>query len=141
VEVACALGLADGIVDLVETGTTMRAAGLEMVGTVMKTETVIIKNPHTPNQPMVDRILKRIKGYLTAQTMSMMSYNIPRSVLPQATQITPGANSPTISPLEDEGWVSVTVMVKTEEISDVMDRLQEIGAQSLLVFEVKNCRF
>jgi len=140
VEVACALGLADGIVDLVETGTTMRAAGLEMIGTVMETETVLIKNKHAEHADMVARLTKRIQGYLTAQSNSMLTYNVPRASLTDAIKITPGAKSPTLSPLEDDTWVSVTVMVKSETVSDVMDRLQAIGAESLLVFGVSNCR-
>lgn len=140
VEVACALGLADGIVDLVETGTTMRAAGLEMVTTVMETETVLIKNKSTKNEALVARILKRIQGYLLSCQNSMLTYNIPRSALPEAEQITPGAQSPTVSPLEDGSWVAVTVLVQTDEISDIMDRLQAIGAQSLIVYDISNCR-
>eukprot|EP00041_Stephanoeca_diplocostata_P012815 m.215561 g.215561 ORF g.215561 m.215561 type:complete len:307 (+) comp19103_c0_seq1:92-1012(+) len=141
VEVACALGLADAVVDLVETGTTMRAAGLEIVGKVMDTETVLIKNKHTKHAALVERIHKRIKGYMLSQKSSMMTYNIRRKDLAAAEKITPGAESPTLSPLENEEWISVTVLVRTEEVSDVMDKLQEIGARSLVVFKVDNCRF
>lgn len=140
VEAACALGLADAIVDLVETGTTMKAAGLEIVSKVMDTETVLIKNKHTNNEELVARIHKRIVGFLKAKRNSMLTYNIPRSIIETAKKITPGAKSPTISPLDDPTWVSVTVMVPTKSLSGVMDELEEIGATDLIVFNIENCR-
>lgn len=140
VEAACALGLAEAIVDLVETGTTMKAAGLELVCKIMDTETVLIKNKHTTHAQLVDRIHKRINGFLKAKSNSMLTYNVERSKLDQAKLITPGARSPTISPLDDPEWVSVTVMVHTKSLSETMDRLEDIGAVDLIVFKVENCR-
>jgi ATP phosphoribosyltransferase len=141
VEVACSLGLADGIVDLVETGTTMRAAGLQKIGLVMATETVLIANTSKVHKPLVQKINKRIQGFLKAQKNSMMAYNIASSELKTATAITPGANGPTINKLEGPGdKVSVTVMVKSCEVADIMDRLEDLGATGLVVFDVTNCR-
>jgi ATP phosphoribosyltransferase len=141
VEVACSLGLADGIIDLVETGTTMRAAGLQKIGLVMKTETVLIANTSKVDKPLVQKINKRILGFLKSTKHSMMAYNITSSNLKSATAITPGANAPTVSKLEGPGdWVSVTVMVKSNEVADIMDSLEELGATGLVVFDVTNCR-
>ena len=84
VEAACGLGLADGIVDLVETGTTMRAAGLEVVETIMSTETVLISNKKTKHGDMIEKIKKRFEGYMTAQKYDMMLYNIQEKNLEEA---------------------------------------------------------
>jgi len=143
VEVACSLGLADAVVDLVETGTTMRAAGLEKVGTVMETQTVLIANPRKHTRPMVQKLHKRFKGYVTAKKHSMMAFNILKADLPKAVAITPGANGPTVSDLncsDGKEWSAVQVMVKTKEISDLMDQLEEAGATSIIVYDLKNCR-
>ncbi len=141
VEVACSLGLADAIIDLVETGTTMKAAGLEIVGDVMSTESVLISNPRTQKTPLVKRIHQRIQGYMTAQDNCMMVYNIPVSKLALACSITPGHESPTVQPLAQAEWVSVSALVSRSGIPDIMDRLIDIGAQSILVTELVNCRF
>ena len=74
-EVACCLGLADGVVDLVETGTTMRAAGLESSGIVMQSETVLIMNPKCQNKPLVEKIRKRMRGFLTASSYQIINQN------------------------------------------------------------------
>lgn len=140
VEVACNLGLADGILDLVETGTTMRAAGLEVVAEVLRTETVLLANPHSRHAALVEKIHKRIQGYLVARESNMITYNVERSKLAQAILITPGKDSATVSPLEKSDWVAVTALVRADEISDIMDRLCEIGARSLVVFDTTNCR-
>jgi len=174
VEVACALGLADGIgrpprplcflvvcampgihpipctaggmrahahaVDLVETGTTMRAAGLEIVETVMRTEAVLISNPNAKHQELVERMSKRIIGVVFAAKYSMITYNIPRSLLAVAKQITPGNRSPTVSPLEDPDWVAISAMVQKSKAPDIMDQLQSIGAVDILLTDIHNCR-
>jgi len=141
VEAACGLGLADGIVDLVETGTTMQAAGLEIVDTVMDTETVLIANPKTKQEKLVSLIQKRIESYLIAKKYVLMTYNVERKNLAAVTKITPGHESPTISSLQDEGWVAVSVMVKAKEASLTMDQLIEVGAKSIVITSITNCRF
>ena len=141
VEVAPSLGLADAVVDLVETGTTMRAAGLEDVGEVMKTQTVLIANPHSTHDRMISTIHKRIKGYITATQHSMITYNCPKDKIEEASKITPGHDSPTITLLHNEQYVSVTSLVRTKEVPSLMDRLQDIGAQSIVSIPITNCRF
>ena len=144
VEAACGLGLADGIVDLVETGTTMRAAGLEVVETIMSTETVLISNKKTKHADMIEKIRKRFEGYMTAQKYDMMLYNIQEKNLAEAKVITPGIKAPTIMKLsEDNGgevWYAVQVMVLSKETGKMMDSLSALGATGILVMDIKNCR-
>ncbi|CAA7262951.1 unnamed protein product [Cyclocybe aegerita] len=143
VEAACALGLADGIVDLVESGDTMRAAGLHAIATVLETEAVLIrsttpKHPHLT--PLIEVITKRIAGVIAAEKYIICQYNIPRAKLHAATQVTPGRRAPTVSPLEDEGWLAVSSMVEKKKSAQVMDELVTIGAEDVLVFNLDNCR-
>jgi len=140
VEVACCLGLADGVVDLVETGTTMRAAGLEPAGVVMTSQTVLIMNPKCQNTALVEKIRKRIKGFLTAKSKSMLSYNVEKANLDAALALTPGSTSPTVVPLHNSDFMSVTVLVNSKEVSALMDALEEIGATGLVVYQAENCR-
>lgn len=140
VEAACALGLADGIVDLVETGTTMKAAGLEIVDTVLSTQAVLISNPHSTHQNLVKKIHQRILGYMTALKYHMISYNIHRSSLDIVKGITPGRKAPTVTQLADDDFVSVSAMVERKQSSDIMDRLMEAGATDILLFDISNCR-
>ena len=107
VEAACGLGLADAIVDLVETGTTMKAAGLEIVDTIMETETIVIANKASKHTDMIERIRQRMSGHITANQFVMVTYNIERAKLPQAQAITPGKKSPTVTTLDDPDWVRI----------------------------------
>ena len=140
VEAACGLGLADAVIDLVETGTTMRAAGLEVVCEVMSTQAVLISNPQAKHPKLVSLLNKRIQGCLAAQKYTMMNYNIPRAKISDAFAITPGKRSPTVSPLEDPEWVSVGALVEKKKVSEIMDQLEDLGATDILVFAVQNCR-
>ncbi|OAX36979.1 HisG-domain-containing protein [Rhizopogon vinicolor AM-OR11-026] len=143
VEAACALGLADGIVDLVESGDTMRAAGLHAIATVLQTEAVLIKSnvPHRAHHaPLIDLIASRIAGVLAAGKFVICEYNIRRDALPRAAAITPGRRAPTVSPLEEEGWVAVSSMVEKKNAATTMDELVKIGAEDILIFNLDNCR-
>ncbi|KZP08842.1 HisG-domain-containing protein [Athelia psychrophila] len=143
VEAACALGLADGIVDLVESGDTMRAAGLHAIATVLETEAVLIKSttPKDPSLvPLINLITSRIKGVIAASTYVVCSYNIHRDKLHAATALTPGRRAPTISPLDEENWVAVNVMVEKKTMAKVMDDLVAVGAEDVLIFNLDNCR-
>jgi len=140
VEAAVGLGLADAVVDLVETGTTMRAAGLRVCEDVMKTQAVLISNPHTTHSALVRKICQRFEGYLTSTKYALMSYNIPRTLLAEAVLITPGKRSPTVQALEEESWVAVSVMVENKTASDVMDKLKDLGATDILLVSISNCR-
>jgi ATP phosphoribosyltransferase len=140
VEAACGLGLADSIVDLVETGTTMKAAGLEVVDTIMETETVVIKNKATLHSDMIEKVRERISGYITATQYVMITYNVERKLLPQAQAITPGKKSPTVTSLENADWVSVSALTKKKGVHTIMDQLQEVGATDILVFNIGSTR-
>lgn len=140
VEAACKLGLADAVVDLVESGTTMRAAGLEIVATIMQTESILIAAPNTRHDDKVKLIMKRIEGYFTAQKYQMIQYNVERANLPKALAVTPGKRSPTISALEEKEWVAVSALILKKESSLIMDRLQEAGASDILLFTLNNTR-
>merc|ERR1712226_851276 len=140
VEAACGLGLADGIVDLVETGTTMRAAGLEEVAVVMKSQTVLIANPKTKFPELVEILRKRMQGYLTAQSWLMVSYNVQRKNLSTTCAITPGRRSPSVQPLGDPDWVSVQALVNKSRAPSVMDELEGAGAVDVLLSPVLSTR-
>jgi len=140
VEAACGLGLADAIVDLVETGTTMKAAGLEIVDTIMETETIVIANKASKHTDMIERIRQRMSGHITANQFVMVTYNIERAKLPQAQAITPGKKSPTVTTLDDPDWVSVSALTKKKGVHTVMDQLQEVGATDILVFNIASTR-
>lgn len=136
VEAACALGLADGIVDLVESGETMRAAGLHAIETILRSEAILIRSsrPASPvHAPLVDRIASRIAGVVAAGKYVMCQYNIERKRLDEGTAITPGRRAATVSPLDDSDWVAVSSMVIKSESADIMDRLQAIGASDILL--------
>ncbi|KAI0312931.1 ATP phosphoribosyltransferase [Amylostereum chailletii] len=143
VEAACALGLADGIVGLVESGETMRAAGLHAIATLLQSEAVLIKSS-LPKHPQLDSLITmitaRIAGVIAARKYVVCEYNIRREQLHAATAVTPGRRAPTISPLEDTDWVAVSAMVEKKEMAVVMDRLVEIGAEDILIFNLDNCR-
>jgi len=143
VEAACSLGLADGIVDLVESGETMRAAGLHAIATVMKTEAVLIKSAtqkHPQLAPLIALITKRIAGVIAANKYVVCQYNITRDKLAAARQITPGRRAPTVSPIEQENWVAVSCMVEKARIAEIMDELMRVGAEDIFVFSLDNCR-
>ena len=149
VEAACTLGLADAVVDLVETGTTMRAAGLEAVADVFSTEAVMIANPKSAHAAkngspgsiaLIDKLKARVVGYLTAQRYSMVYYNIAADKLDAAAAITPGRTAPTVMPLADPAFKSLAAMVTKRDSSAVMDALQAIGATDIFLVDIANCR-
>lgn len=141
VETACALGLADGIVDLVESGETMRAAKLTALENIMTSQAVLICNRKKLEiNPLIDTIKNRIKGVIAAQKYVLISYNILREAMSFATKITPGKKAPTVSPLERTDWVSISAMVLKSKSAEIMDKLTELGAEDILVFSIHNCR-
>ncbi|KAK5987703.1 ATP phosphoribosyltransferase [Cladobotryum mycophilum] len=140
VEAACALGVADGIVDLVESGETMRAAGLKAIDTVVESAAVLIKSRSPSDPEMVELIASRIRGVITAQRFVLCQYNIERCRLVDATQITPGKRAPTVTTLDAEGWVAVSSMVEKKRIALVMDNLTRVGAQDIIVLDIHNTR-
>lgn len=141
VEASCALGVADAIVDLVESGETMRAAGLTDIATVLETSAHLIESKNPKSDPELISIIKsRIEGVMTAQKYVSCSYNAPEDKLPQLLKITPGRRAPTISQITDDGWVAVSSMIERKSKGDIMDDLKSAGAADIMVFEISNCR-
>ncbi len=140
VEVMIALGVADAIVDLVETGSTLAANRLHVLAELGRYETVLVQNPATPHGPIADRVCRRLEGVVIARAWSMLEYNVSEEKLADAEQITPGFNSPTINRLEQHGWYAVRAMVKRGEVIDIMERLEQLGATAILETAISNCR-
>lgn len=140
VEIMVALGLADAIVDIVETGDSLRDNNLKIFSDIGKYETVLIANGKISNDKRVDQIKRRIEGVLTSRRYSILEYNIPENDLKKAEAITPGFKSPTISKLDIEGWVGVKVMVEKGSVNKVMDQLEKIGATAIYETSINNCR-
>ena len=140
VEVMINLGVADAIVDLVETGSTLAANRLRILDTIGHYETVLIQNDRGRHTEIGDRIVRRLEGVVIARDYSLLEYNIPRSVREQAEAITPGFKSPTINSLEDPNWCSVRVMVRQGDIVDAMERLEPLGASAIIETPITNCR-
>jgi ATP phosphoribosyltransferase len=140
VEVMISLGVADAIVDLVETGSTLAANRLVILDELGRYEAALIQNPSTRQAPMADRVVRRIEGVVIARSYSLLEYNVPEAKLAEAEKITPGFESPTISELEEAGWFSVRAMVKRSEVIDIMERLEGLGATAILETTITNCR-
>ncbi len=140
VEVMIALGIADAIVDLVETGSTLAANRLRILDEIGSYETVLVQNPATPHAALADRIVRRIEGVVIARAYSLLEYNVPTTKLAEAEKITPGFKSPTVNRLEDENWRSVRVMVKRGEVIEIMEQLEALGATAVLETSIANCR-
>ncbi|MBO8199948.1 ATP phosphoribosyltransferase [Streptomyces smyrnaeus] len=142
VETAIELGVAQVIADVVETGTSLRNAGLEIVGEpILQSEAVVIRRTGAdPNGPKVQQFLRRLQGVLVARSYVMMDYDIRAEHLEAAVALTPGLESPTISPLHDQGWVAVRSMVRTTEAQRIMDDLYDLGARAILTTGIHACR-
>ncbi|KUL32916.1 ATP phosphoribosyltransferase [Streptomyces regalis] len=142
VETAIELGVAQVIADVVETGTSLRNAGLEVVGTpIMKSEAVVIRRTGADGEePKVQQFLRRLQGVLVARTYVMMDYDCRVEQLEKAVALTPGLESPTVSPLHNEGWVAVRAMVPAKEAQRIMDDLYDIGARAILTTAIHACR-
>ncbi|MEX2120656.1 MAG: ATP phosphoribosyltransferase [Pirellulales bacterium] len=140
VEVMIALGVADAIVDLVETGSTLAANQLRVLDEIGRYQAVLIQNPSGRHGELADRVVRRLEGVVIARSYSLLEYNVPRTSLSEAEKITPGFNSPTVSALEDPAWCAVRVMVKRGEVIQIMEQLEALGASAILETQITNCR-
>lgn len=139
VESAVRLGVADAVADVVSTGATLRAAGLEIFGPVILESTaVLIKGSSDPAG--LDTLLRRLQGVLVARQYVIMDYDLPADKLDAASRIAPGIESPTVSQTRESSWLAVRVMVKREEANDIMDALYALGARAILVTAVHAAR-
>ncbi|MBZ5733874.1 ATP phosphoribosyltransferase [Nocardioides sp. TRM66260-LWL] len=140
VETSIALGVADVIADVVETGSTLRRAGLEVFGeTILDSEAVLISRTGAVPSGF-EHFQRRIEGVLVARTYVMMDYDIPTDRLPDAVQHTPGIEGPTVAPLHKEGWSAVRAMVPREGAQRLMDDLYDLGARAILLTDIHACR-
>ncbi|MDD6373112.1 MAG: ATP phosphoribosyltransferase [Bifidobacteriaceae bacterium] len=135
VESSVQLGVADLIADVVSTGTTLRNAGLRIFADpILHSEAVLVKSPRiSEDNPELAVFERRLRGVLTAHRYVLMDYDIRKTNLAAAVEITPGFESPTISPLRDDEWVAVRVMVPKNEVNAIMDRLYDVGARGTIV--------
>jgi ATP phosphoribosyltransferase len=140
VEVMIALGIADAIVDLVETGSTLAANRLTVLDELGRYEAVLIQNSGTKHTQLADRVVRRLEGVVIARAYSLLEYNVPEAKLAEAEKITPGFESPTVNKLEEPGWYAVRAMVKSSEVITIMEQLEALGASAILETTITNCR-
>jgi ATP phosphoribosyltransferase len=141
VETACRLGVADAVCDVVETGTTLRAAGLHIIGDpVLTSEAILVRREGAEEIPAVAQLRRRLRGVLVARRYVLLDYDCPNEILERATAVTPGLEGPTVSPLQTPGWSAVRAMVAQSDTNRVMDELWELGARAILVTSIHACR-
>jgi ATP phosphoribosyltransferase len=139
VEIAPGIGLADGIFDIVSSGSTLISNGLKEVEIVIKSEAVIIGDPKISQekQQILDKLLFRIRAVQKAKNSKYVVLNAPKENVDKIIQIIPGMKSPTVVPLADDGWVSVHSVLQENEFWQVIDRLKDCGAQGILVIPIE----
>lgn len=146
VEISIQLGLADAIADVVGSGRTLRAHDLVAFGEPLcDSEAVLIERDDDSGDAAAvkarDQLAARVQGVVFGQQYLMLDYDCPKTVLDQATAITPGLESPTIAPLADPDWVAVRALVPRKGVNDIMDDLAAIGAKAILASDIRFCRF
>lgn len=140
VEGAIKLGVADLIVDVVATGNTIKQAGLRIFGpTILASEAILISRPDFQSDPL-EILIRRVSGVVIARKYVLVDYDIEKKNLDSACKITPGLESPTISPLQKDDWVAVRAMVRRGDVHLAMDNLWHLGARGILVTEIHSCR-
>jgi len=140
VETSIQLGVADVIADVVETGGTLRAAGLETFGeALLESEAVLITRSGAVPEGF-EVFKRRLDGVLVARNYVMMDYDIEDARVNDAVALTPGIEGPTISPLHREGWVAVRAMVRRDGAQKLMDDLWDIGAKGIILTDIHACR-
>ncbi|WP_229053763.1 ATP phosphoribosyltransferase [Aeromicrobium sp. Leaf350] len=141
VESSIRLGVADAIADVVETGTTLRQAGLRVFGDpILDSEAVLARRSGSDDPAGFDVFKRRLDSVLVARSYVMMDYDIRTEQVEQAVTLTPGIESPTVSPLHSEGWSAVRSMVPRDRAQRVMDDLYALGARGILVTDILACR-
>ena len=139
VESAIRLGVADVVADVVSTGNTLRKAGLRVFGPViLKSTARLIVSPGKAEEAA--KLLRRLQGVIVAREYVIFDYDCPKHLVAAATKISPGIESPTISPLADEDWVAVRALVPSSDTNQVMDELHDLGARAILVSAIHAAR-
>jgi ATP phosphoribosyltransferase len=141
VESSVRLGVADVVADVVETGSTLKKAGLELFGEpILESEAILIQHAGTPAPEGLDLLVRRLNGVITARDYLMVDYNVTTEKLAAATLVTPGLDAPTVSPLAKDGWVAVRAMIPARGAQQIMDELWDVGAEAILVTSIHACR-
>lgn len=142
VEISIQLGVADAIADVVGSGRTLRQHNLVAFGeTLCDSEGVLIERAGAdPKERSRNQLIARIQGVVFGQQYIMLDYDCPKELLDEAVKITPGLESPTVSPLADSNWVAIRAMVPRKQGNEVMDQLAELGAKAILAFDIRSCR-
>jgi ATP phosphoribosyltransferase len=141
VESSVRLGVADLIADVVSTGNTLRQAGLKPFGEpILTSEAIVITRRNVKVAEGLEILIRRLQGVVTARRYVLLDYDIPKALVEKACMITPGLESPTISPLQKQDWVAVRAMVLRKETNQVMDQLWALGARGILVTDIHACR-
>jgi len=145
VENAIELGVADAIADVVETGESLRSAGLAAFGEpMMDSQAILIKSTRrtlaAEPATRVEGLTNRLRGVLNSRLYVIMDYDCPESALAEACVLTPGVESPTISQLGKAGWVAVRSLVRRHDVQSIMDELERIGCRGILVTALQACR-
>ena len=141
VENAVRLGVADAVADVVATGTTLKRAGLEVIGEpIFKSQAVLIARSNIDDQNAVDVFVRRLQGVIVARAYVLVDYDIPNTLIDKACAITPGIESPTVSSLHDSAWSAVRAMVPRKQVHAVMDELYDLGARGVIVTDIHACR-
>ncbi len=142
VEISIQLGVADAIADVVQTGRTIDEAGLKTAGDpILRSEAILIaQNEETAQREKAQRFAERIKGILVAREYVVIEYDLPEDQLSEAREVTPGIESPTVSPLNKEGWVAVKAMARRSRANEIMDDLEDLGARGIIITTIRTCR-
>ena len=142
VEISIRLGVADAIADVIQTGRTLKAAGLKVVGPPLQRSEAILaaRTLDIEQLARVHTFLDRIRGIVVAREYVMVEYDIPETMLEVACVITPGIESPTVSPLSKKGWVALKSMSKKRDVNQIMDSLTKIKAKGIIVTDIRTCR-
>ena len=141
VENAVGLGVADFVADVVATGATLRQAGLEIIGEpIFTSQAILIARPELAHNTEVEVFVRRIQGVIVARTYVLVDYDVPLTLVEQACALTPGIESPTVSPLHNSEWAAVRAMVPRKQVHGIMDELYDLGARGVIVTDIHACR-
>jgi len=141
VENAVRLGVADLVADVVATGTTLKQAGLEVVGEpIFSSQAILITRPDFTDRNALEVFVRRLQGVIVARNYVLVDYDIENSLIEQACKITPGIESPTVSALHDSQWSAVRAMVPRKQVHAIMDELYDLGARGVIVTDIHACR-
>ena len=141
VENAVGLGVADFVADVVATGTTLRQAGLEIIGEpIFTSQAILIARPELAHKDDIEVFVRRIQGVIVARTYVLVDYDVPVNLVEEACKLTPGIESPTVSPLHNSEWAAVRAMVPRKQVHSIMDELYDLGARGVIVTDIHACR-